>query len=95
VITRYVMRDGDLVCIGEAPKPSATGLQIINDTSGYQYDCPVTGEWINSRSKHRENLMRTDSRVLEKGEKEHASKSRRENLDRQIERIVDRSLPYA
>ena len=93
--TRYIIENGKLKCLGEVGKPSSDGIQIISDTAGYEYDCPVTGRWIDSRTKHKENLKRTDSRVFEKGEKEHFKKTRRAESDRQIQHIVDRSLGYA
>lgn len=59
------------------------------------YDCPVTGRWIGSKREHRENLARTDSRVLESGEMEanQARKKQEEaRFDRMIEETVEREI---
>lgn len=45
---------------------------IAGDFSGYE--CPVTGNWIEGRKAHSENLKKTGCRLLEKGEKEERAK---------------------
>lgn len=52
------------------------------------YRCPVTGKAITSRKAHEENLQRTGSRVLEKGEREAAEKFRMES-ERKLERSLE------
>jgi len=54
------------------------------------YDCPVTGKMIEGRADHRENLKRTGCRLLEKGEREHNEKIRREESDRHTEQVTDK-----
>lgn len=46
------------------------------------YECPVTGKMIEGRAAHRENLKQTGCRILEKGEREHNERTRRDNIER-------------
>lgn len=59
---------------------------VRGDYAGY--NCPVTGNWIEGRRAHEENLKRQGCRVLEPGETEAAARFRRESddaLDRTVE----------
>ena len=58
---------------------------IRTDLPGYQ--CPVTGNWIEGRKAHEENLKRNGCHVLEGGEKEAAIRER-ELSDRRLEDAV-------
>ena len=63
---------------------------VIGDYAGYQ--CPVTGNWVEGRKAHQENLARTGCRVLEPGETEATIRRRQEQeaaYDAQIERTVE------
>lgn len=64
--------------------------QISSDYEGYT--CPVTNQWVEGRTAHRENLKKHGCRVLEKGEREHNEKRRREENDAAIERMVDQTV---
>lgn len=91
--TRYVIKGGKLVCLGYVENQPSHKIQIISDTAGYDYVCPVDDDtYINSRTKHRENLKRNECRILEKGEKEKFLNDRHQDSDREINRIFDRSL---
>ena len=57
------------------------------------YTCPVTGNWIEGRKAHNENLKRHGCRVLEPGETEAAVRYRKsldESLDKSVDETVDR-----
>lgn len=59
------------------------------------YSCPVTGQPITSKHQHEENLRKTNSRVLEPGEKESNQKSREaaeSAFDKSIENSVEKEL---
>lgn len=52
---------------------------VRGDYAGY--NCPVTGDWIEGKRAHTENLARHGCRVLETGEKEAAAQYRRSSDD--------------
>jgi hypothetical protein len=55
------------------------------------YDCPVTGQMIDGRKEHRENLKKTGCRLLEKGEHEHNQKRKAEdwnNFEKKVEKTI-------
>ena len=63
---------------------------VRGDYAGY--NCPVTGQWIEGRRAHEENLRRHGCRVLEPGETEsaRAAHARSEaEFDRQIEQTAE------
>ena len=64
------------------PVPSARSSlampRIIGDYAAY--DCPITGDRIDGRVAHAENLKRHDCRLLETGEKEDNAKTHRQNV---------------
>lgn len=63
---------------------------VRGDYAGYS--CPVTGQWIEGRRAHEENLRRHGCRVLEPGETEsaRAAHARSEaEFDRQIEQTAE------
>lgn len=64
--------------------------KAFNYVADYQaYDCPITGEIIEGRASHRENLKKHGCRILEKGEREHITKTREQELEKQIERQAE------
>lgn len=66
---------------------------IVMDYPGYT--CPVTGQWIEGRTAHRENLKRQGCRVLEPGETEQTRRRAAEaeaRLDRELDATVDQAL---
>ena len=63
---------------------------VRGDYAGYS--CPVTGQWIEGRRAHEENLARHGCRVLEPGETESARKrhaASEAEFDRQIEQTAE------
>lgn len=55
------------------------------------YDCPVTGEIIEGRRAHRENLKKQGCRILEPGEREQFKKDK----PREIETRLDKDCKEA
>ncbi len=47
---RYVMRNGKLEYLGDVDNLDATPRLQINTDSHYEYDCPITGKMVTSRS---------------------------------------------
>jgi hypothetical protein len=45
------------------------------------YECPITGNMIEGRAAHAENLKRNDCRILEPGEKEDNARRGREMIE--------------
>ena len=62
---------------------------ILGDYPGYQ--CPVSGNWIEGRKAHNENLARTGCRVLEPGETAQASR-RAASIDQALEAKLDQTV---
>jgi putative FmdB family regulatory protein len=63
---------------------------VRGDYAGY--NCPVTGQWIEGRRAHEENLRRHGCRVLEPGETQSAKASHAQGeaaFDRQIEETAE------
>jgi hypothetical protein len=59
------------------------------------YSCPVTGQWVEGRAAHRENLKRQGCRVLESGETEASRRAMRQSeeaLDKSLDETADRML---
>ena len=59
------------------------------------YNCPVTGDWIGSKSQHEENLRKHSSRVLEPGERQLVVKNKEAEeaaFDKSIEDSVERGF---
>lgn len=66
---------------------------ISSDYPGYS--CPITGEWVEGKKAHRENLAKHGCRVLEPGEREQVEKRRKNEdaaLDAAIEETVGREI---
>ena len=59
------------------------------------YSCPITGEVVEGRAAHRENLKKHGCRIVEKGEREHAEKRRRESLDRTCSEMAEKIVMEA
>lgn len=62
---------------------------VLGDYPGYQ--CPVSGQWIEGRKAHNENLARTGCRVLEPGETAQASR-RAASVDQELEAKIDQTV---
>lgn len=63
---------------------------IVADYAGYS--CPVTGQWIEGRRAHQENLKRHGCRVLESGETDQVRRARAAEemaLDREVDSTVE------
>lgn len=80
---------------GDTFAPGSTAL-VAKDYEGYS--CPVTGKWVEGRTAHRENLKRHGCRLLERGERERAEKTRerefREQCSRTAHEMVARMAPH-
>lgn len=59
-------------------------LQIVSDYEGYS--CPITGNWIEGKSSHRENLKKHGCRVFEPGELEDFKRNKPADIERNAER---------
>lgn len=55
------------------------------------YDCPITGEWIGSKSQHENNLAKHGCRVLETGETEQ-SKAAASRAEAEFEKRLDETV---
>lgn len=58
------------------------------------YDCPITGNRIEGRKAHQENLKRHGCRLLEPGETRDyikATEKRQQDTEREVERIVEKT----
>lgn len=60
---------------------------VVSDYPGY--DCPVTGQWVEGRAAHKENLKRTGCRLLERGERQEFSKKREKTLNESSEQAAN------
>lgn len=79
------------VKISHAPKRSAFPTpRIASDYTAYE--CPVTGQMIEGRAAHSENLKRHDCRILEPGEKEFNSTVGKQRLLDKMDADVDRAV---
>jgi hypothetical protein len=57
------------------------------------YECPITGNWIEGRKAHRENLAKHGCRILEPGETAAAARFRREQdeaFDKSVEETAEK-----
>lgn len=69
---------------------------VVMDYQGYT--CPVSGEWIEGRRAHRENLKKQGCRVYEPGETELARKraaTAEADFDRSLDNTIDELLHHA
>lgn len=60
------------------------------------YSCPRTGEWIEGRKQHEENLKKHGARLLEPGEREEYVRSKQQEeakfekeVDSTVEKIIE------
>lgn len=65
---------------------------VLGDLSGY--NCPITGDWIEGRRAHQENLAKHGCRVLETGEIETV-KHRKADFDRRLDEALDNEVGTA
>lgn len=68
-----------------------TAPMVHMDYAGYE--CPVSGQWIEGKRAHEENLKRTGCRIFEPGEREQFMRRKAQEdgaLSRQIEDDVGR-----
>lgn len=73
---------------GQAMNRQLAAPFVRGDT--VSYDCPITGNRIEGRRAHEENLRRHGCRVLEPGETEQY-KARNAELDQQFEAKIEES----
>ena len=74
---------------GNTMRQLLSAPMLVMDYPGYT--CPITGDWIEGRRAHRENLKKHGCRVLEAGEKEQMLKNKAEaekTLDESLEQTV-------
>jgi len=83
-----------IICdCGQSARRSISAPMFSVDNTGYT--CPVTGDWIGSKTAHKENLAKHGCRVLEAGETDQARRVRQEQdqkLDKAIENTVERTI---
>ena len=86
--------EAPIICSCQLPARRVISAPMFTvDSTGYH--CPITGDWIGSKSAHRENLAKHGCRVLETGETEEASRRKKEadeSLDRAIEDTVEKTI---
>jgi len=71
----------------------AVGFAVPMIVSDYEaYECPVTGDMIEGRHAHSENLKRNDCRLLEPGEFDDCKKNGKKNYLDGIDRAVDKAV---
>lgn len=77
------------VFFAKQPEPKRGNFATPQISGDYEiYDCPVTGNPVEGRAAHRENLKRTGCRILEKGESSEAPKRYEARKEESIERIL-------
>lgn len=74
------------------PEPFARGKAPLIAGDIAPYACPVTGRMVDGRADHKENLKRTGSRILEKGEIDEYRREKPKRDAENISRVVDESL---
>lgn len=74
---------------GQIAKKVLSAPQVSADYAGYQ--CPVTGQWIEGKRAHRENLRRQGCHEYDPGELT-AAKRFQEAQDKALERSVSDSI---
>lgn len=62
---------------------------VRGDYEGYH--CPVSGNWIEGRRAHEENLKRTGCRVYDPGEKDQMLRRKKDD-DAKLEKVFDESV---
>lgn len=70
--------------------------RVLADYAGYS--CPITGQWIEGRRAHQENLKKHGCRVYEAGETEHFRRRKADEeaeFDRKIGDTVDEWIATA
>lgn len=75
---------------GEVAEKQLSATRIITDYAGYE--CPITGDWIEGRRAHEENLKKHGCRVLEEGEREQAQAVRRKQDEVLEDSIVETAM---
>ena len=75
------------------PAKKTRAFMVSSDYEGYQ--CPVSGSWIEGRAAHRENMKKHDVHVLEKGEREHNERNRKEAAEAAIVREAHQMVDEA
>jgi len=87
------MADSDEEQYCECGRPGhkqVTAARVVADYAGYE--CPITGDWIEGRAAHRENLAKHGCRVFEPGEQAAAASyvaKQEEEMDKAVENTVD------
>lgn len=94
---RYVQLRGELVEVSQDYEPEPAAPLIFGDIPPYQ--SPITGEWIDSRSKRREDLLRNGCRPYEGREQEQKEIARQRayaeaKAEMRTERIVAETLNH-
>lgn len=82
-----------LIDTEKLPEETRAAFNITSDYAGYS--CPITGNWVEGRAAHRENLKRTGCRVLERGERQDMLRRKQyanEALARHVSETTQRIL---
>lgn len=58
------------------------------------YNCPITGNWIEGRAAHAENLAKHGCRVLEEGEREQAAAAAKAQEEAFLERVGETAAQF-
>lgn len=91
-LARYDEEQGCPGCLQPAEKV-LTPVRVIGDYA--PYNCPITGQRIDGRKAHLENLKRHGCRIIEPGEKEDVDRKKartEKELDKNVERSVEQFI---
>lgn len=78
---------------GEALEKQVAAPRVLGDYPAY--NCPITGELIEGRKAHRENLARHGCRVLEPGEVDRAKRfatQREVDFEQRLDETVEKEI---
>lgn len=64
-----------------------TPVMVRGDYAGYT--CPITGDWVEGRKAHRENLRKHGCRVLEPGETNDVQRTARRREEQLEDAVAD------
>lgn len=90
VVKKLAEIDSQELCPhGHSMQRQISAVRIAMDYAGYS--CPVTGDWIEGKRAHQENLKKHGCRILEPGERE-ATAQRRRAEDAALDAAVDHTV---
>lgn len=80
-------------CDGRETIKQLSAPRVVTDFPGYS--CPITGDWVEGKKAHRENLAKHGCRIQEPGETQAIQRSRDAEeaaLDASLENDVGRQI---